>query len=101
MPDKFKTQLTVNDMPVELNEFAHQFITNIVICAVSILKGGEDVKTLNYSIVGSKIDLVINDKRIPLTPFPKAAVTGTITGMVSSLRGVNKIDNLILEIKAA
>lgn len=39
MPAKYETVLKVNDVQIDLNEFAHQFITRIVICAVSMLKG--------------------------------------------------------------
>ncbi len=101
MSDTFKTTLTINNLPIDLNEFAHQFITRIVICAVSMLKGGEDVQTLSYSLAGSKTELRINGQQVPLTPFPKAALNGAITGMVSSLRGVNKIENVTIEIEAA
>jgi hypothetical protein len=97
----FKTKLTINSNPVPLNEFAHMYVTRIVICAVSMFKGGENVKELYYSIKGQDSELVINDKPVILGLFTKPALFGTVTGMVSSLRDVNKIETLKIEIKAA
>jgi hypothetical protein len=99
MPDNLETRLTVNETPVELNEFAHGFITNIVVCAVSTLKGGQDIQTLIFKLIDDKPSLVINEKVVPLSPFPRDALRGTFKGMVSSLKGVNKIDSLRIEIK--
>ncbi len=99
MPEKLKTQLKVNDSLIELNEFAHEFITRIVICAVSMLKGGTGVKSLVFNLEGEEVDLTINDKAIPLSAFPKDALVCTFTGMVSSLRGVDQINKLYIDIK--
>jgi hypothetical protein len=100
MAVNFKTKLTINSNPVDLNEFAHNYVTRIVLCAVSMFKGGENVKELYYSIKGQESELVINDIPVVLGSFTKPALFGTVTGMVSSLRGVNKVDTLKIEIKA-
>ena len=99
MAANWATKLEVNENPIDLNEFAHQYVTRIVISAVSLLKGGENVKSLVFTIEDHKPKLVINEKVIPLSPFPRDALTGTFTGMVASLKGVNKIDRLRIEIK--
>ena len=100
MPAKYATRLKVNEASIELNEFAHEFVTRIVICAVSMLKGGEEVKELLFDLGDNKLNLVINHKTIPLSAFPKDALVGTFTGMVSSLKGVDQINKLNIEIKA-
>jgi len=99
MQAKLETKLVVNGIPIELNEVAHKFLTNIMICAVSMLKGGNNVTTLDYSLDGDQVSLIINDQIIPLSPFPRDAVKGTISGMVSSLKGVHKIDSLQVKIQ--
>jgi hypothetical protein len=101
MAINFKTKLTINASPVDLNEFAHGYVTRIVICAVSMFKGGENVQDLLYTIEGRESRLVINGKEVILGSFTRPALFGTVTGMVSSLRGVNKVDSLQIEIKAA
>jgi hypothetical protein len=97
----FKTKLTINSNQVDLNEFAHGYVTRIVICAVSMFKGGENVKDLLYTIDGRESRLVINGKEVILGSFTRSALFGTVTGMVSSLRGVNKVDSLQIEIITA
>jgi hypothetical protein len=101
MATNYQTKLTINSVPVDLNEFAHGYFTRIVICAVSMFKGGENVQDLLYTIDGKKSKLVINGKAVILSPFPNAALFGTVTGMASSLRGVNTVDTLKIEIKTA
>jgi hypothetical protein len=95
----FQTKLIINFKPIDLNEFAHEYVTRMVICAVSTFKGGENVKDLLYIIEGKKSDLVINGNPVVLTAFPKDAFFGTVIGMVSALRGGNNVDTLKLEIK--
>ena len=99
MTPKRETELFVNDLKIDLNEFAHGYVTNIVICAVSMLKGGENVKSLIFKLEKHQPQLTINENAIPLSPFPRDALTGTFTGMVSSLKGVSRIDNLRIVVK--
>ena len=100
MPMKYETILKVNDIPIDLNEFAHEFITRIVICAVSMLKGGTEVKELVFSLQDNKPVLIINKKTVPLSAFPRDALIGTFTGMVSSLRGVDRVNKINIGMKA-
>jgi hypothetical protein len=93
-----ETRLFVNNQRVELNEFAHQYVTKIVLCAVSMLKGGEKVKTLVYTLEGDSSELVINAIPIPLSAFPRDALRGTFRGVASSLRGVHEINSLRIEL---
>ena len=45
------------------------------------------------------IQIKINGKKIPLTEFPEEIITNTIIGMLSSLKGVNEINNIEINIK--
>lgn len=101
MTPRREAELWVNDQKVGLNEFAHGFVINIVICAVSMLKGGENVNSLVFNLEKRQPQLIINEKTVPLSPFPRDALVGTFTGMVSSLKGVSSIDNLRIVIKTA
>lgn len=100
MENNYQTFLTVNSQSVPLNEFAHGYVTRIVLCAVSMFKGGENVKELHYTIDDKKTELIINDQPVILGHFTHDALFGTVTGMVSSLRDVNKVETLQLDIKA-
>ena len=46
-----------------------------------------------------KINLEVNGKKIPLTEFPSEFISNTLFGMISSLKGTNKINEIKLEIK--
>jgi hypothetical protein len=46
------------------------------------------------------VKLVVNGNELSLTPFPKEILTNTIIGLVSSLKGVGKIDSLKITVKA-
>ena len=100
MSAKLETKLMVNNTPIELNEFAHDYITRIAICAVSMLKGGADVRSLVFDLEGDKPSLVINEKTVLLSAFPRDALVGTFTGMASSLKGVHEINRLQITIHA-
>jgi len=101
MSVKYETVLRVNDIKVDLNEFAHEFITRIIICAVSMLKGGAEVKELVFDLRDNHPTLIINQKTVPLSAFPRDALIGTFTGMVSSLRGVNQVSKINIEMNSA
>ena len=100
MSAKLETKLIVNNTPVDLNEFAHEYVTRIVVCAVSMLKGGSDVNKLVFDLENNKASLTINDKEVPLSAFPRDALVGTFTGVASSLRGVREINHLQIIINA-
>jgi hypothetical protein len=64
------------------------------------LKGAENIRNLGLYLERGDVKLIINGNELPLTPFPTDIITNTITGLVSSLKGVDKIDNLKISVKA-
>ena len=46
------------------------------------------------------VRIVVNGSELPLTPFPKEIITSAITGLVSPLKGVGKVDSLKIDIRA-
>ena len=48
--------------------------------------------------MAQSIELKVNGKKIPLTGFPKDFIKNTIVGMISSLKGVEKIDEVSVSI---
>lgn len=48
--------------------------------------------------MGQSIELKVNGKKIPLTEFPKDFIKNTIVGMISSLKGIEEIDEISLSI---
>jgi hypothetical protein len=100
MDKNLGAELAVNNVSVELNPFAEQFLTRTVAGAVSTLKGAENIRGLELYLERGDVKLVVNGNELPLTPFPKEILTNTIIGLVSSLKEVGKIDSLKITVKA-
>jgi hypothetical protein len=89
----FHAELQVNKQPVELNKFAEHFLVSVAICAVSSLKGGEEITTLEVNYQGRVLTILVNGHSLPLSDFPHKVVTGTLTGLLSSLKGIDTIED--------
>jgi len=100
MEKNLKAELEVNNVSTELNPFVEEFLTRIVVGAVSCLKGAENIRDLELYLEGGDVKIVVNGNELPLTPFPTDIITNTITGLVSSLKGVDKIDSLRVKVRA-
>jgi hypothetical protein len=101
MGPAFATSLYVNKERIALNEFAHNYVTNIVLCAVSMLKGGSGVKTLVFSLEGNIPSLVVNDLPVPLISYPREALSETFKGVALSLHGISTVNSLRIEVRPA
>jgi hypothetical protein len=95
-----KAELAVNNIPVELNPFVHEFLTRTVVGAVSSLKGAANIADLELYLKRDDVEIVVNGEELPLTPFPKEIISNTIIGLVSPLKGVDKVDSLKINIRA-
>ena len=100
MEKNLGAELEVNNVSVELNPFAEQFLARTVVGAASSLKGAENIQDLELHLERGDVKLVVNENELPLTPFPRDIIVNTITGLVSSLKGISKIDSLKINIKA-
>jgi len=100
MERNLKTELEVNNVPVELNPFVDEFLARTVVGAVSSLKGAGNIRGLELYLERDDVKLVVNGNELPITPFPKEIITNTIIGLISSLKGVHKIDSLKIKVKA-
>lgn len=100
MESKLGTQLEVNNQSMELNPFVAEFLTRIVVGAVSSLKGAESIQNLELQLEQGNVKLSVNGNELHLTPFPKEIITNTVMGLVSSLKGVDKIDSVKINLRA-
>jgi hypothetical protein len=71
-----------------------------VVGAVSSLKGSGNILGLELYLERDDVKIVVNGNELPLTPFPKEIITNTIIGLVSPLKGVDKVDSLQINVKA-
>jgi hypothetical protein len=46
-----------------------------------------------------RLNITVNGKNVPLTEFPEQMITNTIVGMLGSLKGVQNINEVTIELK--
>ena len=96
-----RAKLAINNVSIELNPFAEEFLARTVVGAVSSLKGAENIRDLELHMGGDDVKIAVNGNELPLTPFPRDIITSTIIGLVSSLKEVNKVDSLRVKVMVA
>ena len=94
-----RVSLSVNDVPIELNYFAEEFVDNTVGGMVASLEGTGEIESLHLSIEGDTVTLNLNNAGVPTSLFVSKIIRNTVTGMVSSLKGVSAVDRLSISIK--
>lgn len=101
--DKSKSEIFINQKPLETNQFVKDIISNSIKGMVNSLKTQEDTKKISVEIKGiannelynANINLKVNDKELDINKFTCGILKESISAMVSSL----KIDEEINEIK--
>ncbi|MBI2868416.1 MAG: hypothetical protein HYX96_01135 [Chloroflexi bacterium] len=91
--------LSVNDAPVKLDYFVQEFVHRVVNGILLALRGTCEIETLQLSIDGDSVDINLNNAAVPANPFVSKIVKNTLFGMASTLKGVETINRLKIEIK--
>jgi len=93
-----QVSLLVNDQPVEIDYFVQGFIDHTIGGILAGLEGAEEIKSMDASMEGEKVVINLNNALVPTNPFVSDLIRNTIVGMVSSLKGVGKIDKVNITI---
>ncbi len=93
-----KTELEVNNVPVELNPFVQEFLTRTVVGGISSLRGTGNIQHAELRLERDDVGIIVNGNELPLTSFAKEIITNTIIGLVSPLKGFDKVDSLKIHI---
>ncbi len=96
---KKEVSLIVNDTPMGLSYFVQRFIDQTVGGMMASLDGTGEIKVLDISIEGNKVNINLNNALVPTNPFVGEVVRNTISGIVSSLKGVSEVNKISLSIK--
>jgi len=86
--------LNVNDNPVQMDYFVAGFVDHILSGIIEALEDTTEIKDLDLSIDDDKVTIKLNGALVPINDFVNTIIKGTITGMVSTLKGVNGIGKL-------
>jgi hypothetical protein len=94
-----KTTLSVNNVPITLDFFVHEYLEKVVGGIIASLNDTGDIESLELSIDNSgEIKIHLNDADVPLKEFPVQIIRSTIEGLVTPLKGVEGVINTV-EIK--
>jgi len=95
-----KVNLSVNNVPINLDYFVCSYIEHIVGGVVASLKDTGEIESLKLAIDNEgQVQITLNNTDIPLKYFPIEIIRSTILGMVSPLKGVNEaVDTLEITI---
>jgi hypothetical protein len=93
-----QVSLSVNDAPLELNDFVQKYIGRVVGAIITSLRGTAKIESIELAIDEDSVSIVRNNDAVPLNPFAARIIRSTILGMVSSLKGVSTIERMQISI---
>ena len=92
--------LLVNDVPIELDYFVHEYIESVVGGIVASLKDTGEIESLELAIDNEgQVTINLNNADVPIKYFPNEIIRSTILGMVSPLKGVGEVGRLDINIR--
>jgi hypothetical protein len=95
-----QVSLSVNDMPIEIDYFVHEYLEHVSSGIVAGLKDTEEVESLELSIDNEgQVTINLNGSVVPLKYFPNKIIRSTVLGMVAPLRGVDEVNRLEIIIR--
>ena len=89
-----KVSLSVNGVPIALENFVEVFTEHTVGGMLAALKGVGEVETADIIIEDDKVTININGDPVPTNYFASKIIKSTIQGMVAPLKGVGEINTL-------
>ena len=98
---KPEVTVSVNYMPVPIDDFIQQFIEAVVSGMLSTLKETGEGGDVRLSIDGDNVDITMGNSTIPLNPFVSQFIRNTVIGMLSALKGVGQPDRLEISVNNA
>jgi hypothetical protein len=91
-----KVKLTVNNNPIELDFFVHEYIEKVVGGIVASLNDTGEIENLELTIDNSgQVSIHLNEADVPLKEFPVQIIKSTIDGILVPLRGVEGSINTV------
>ena len=89
-----QVMLSINDMPIALNDFVQGYIDHVVHGILTSLRGTAEIRGIDLSLDGDRVSVLLNNEAVLLNPFAARIIRNTMLGMVSSLKGVSTIERM-------
>ncbi len=94
-----RVSLSVNNVPIELDYFVESYIDHVVGGIIASLNDTGKIETLELSVDNEgQVKIALNNADVPLKYFPIEIIKSTLEGMITPLKGVDRVLNPI-EIK--
>jgi hypothetical protein len=90
--------LKVNGDPIKMDYFVEGFLDHTVRGMLAALEGTSELRTLELKVEGEDVTIILNAENIPLNEFAATIVRKTLTGLISSLKGVEEILRFVITI---
>jgi hypothetical protein len=90
-----QVSLSVNNMPIKLDYFVHEYIEHVIGGVVGSLRDTGEIDSLELSIDNEgQVEINLNGSVIPLKEFPIEIIRKTIFGMIAPLKGVSEVNEV-------
>ncbi|MBN1160511.1 MAG: hypothetical protein JXA17_00975 [Dehalococcoidales bacterium] len=84
-----KVSLSVNDNPIELDNFVEGYVYHVTAGILGSLKNTGTIKGMELIVDGDgQVEITLNGTEVPLSYFPVQIIRNTLAGMVANLKGV-------------
>lgn len=92
--------LLVNDQVIDLDYFAADFIHHVTNGMLQSLRGACEIAKLRLEFTAAgEVYMDLNGGRMDMNPFVQKIIKGTMTGIVTQLKGVDEVQSLDLTIQ--
>ena len=96
-----QVSLSVNDKPIDLDCFVHEFIVHTTGGMLASLEGVGEIDNLDLSIDETgQVTININNTLLPVNVFVNEIIKSTVTGMLSPLKGVSEVNKVNISIRS-
>ena len=96
MIDNFR--LVINDKAIDTHPFIEKFIEHTVNGMLEALKDTGKIKDLDLTVKGKEVQINLNGELVHINSMTTNLIISTIVGMVSTLPGVQEINNLSISV---
>lgn len=95
-----RTALSVNDVPIKLDEFVEGYLFHMVSGIMASLRDTGDIKELALNIDNEgQVEIRLNGSQVELKYFPIEIIRSTLMGALAPLKGVEgEVDRVELTI---
>ena len=84
--------LSVNNVPINLDYFVENYIDHVVGGITASLKDTGEINTLELTIDNEgQVTINLNGADVPLSYFPVEIIKSTLEGIVTPLKGVDRV----------